>query len=112
MLRSLIPPAAAIGPHKMPADGAWIEAIRINEVLRVECGGREFVVKRRRRGAGAVVRIANGFFRLARCASRVIVEVEEWKRWEIACFQLLNGDRFTAFDGEERSVFAERMPGQ
>ena len=92
--------------------GAGIEAIRINRVWRESRDGREVWVKQRRRWSGQVIHCANLFFRLVRQPVSVRGRVPLWQQWEIDCFNLLNGDLFSAFAEEPSRVCAERIPGQ
>ena len=39
-------------------------------------------------------------------------KVEDWQRWEVECFEMLNGDRFHAYGSGARTVIAEKLPGQ
>jgi hypothetical protein len=91
--------------------GAAIDAIRINTHSRETRDGRVFLVKRRNRASGFVMRLAQGFFRLANNPARVLADAAEWQRWEVECFELLNGGAFRAF-AEGGAVFAEVLPGK
>lgn len=92
--------------------GAWIEAIRINRVSLEEREGRAIWVKQRRRWSGAVIRCANFFFRTIGQPVSVHASVPLWQKWEIDCFNLLNGDHFSAFAENPRKVCADRVPGK
>jgi hypothetical protein len=91
---------------------AAIDAIRINDIATETRNGRAVWVKRRRVGSGHVIRCANWFFRLARNPVSVCGALDEWQRWEIDCFQLLNGAQFTALAEGDRAVCADILPGQ
>jgi hypothetical protein len=39
-------------------------------------------------------------------------KAEEWQRWEINCFRMLNGDRFRAFTSGTRTVCFDKMHGK
>jgi len=91
---------------------AAIDAIRINDIATETRHGRAMWVKRRRPGSGHVIRCANWFFRLAHNPVSVCGALADWQRWEIDCFQLLNGTQFTALAEGDRTVCADILPGQ
>ncbi len=92
--------------------GAAIDAIRINAITAETRSGREVWVKRRRRGSGRVISLANWFFQKARNPVRIWDRLEAWQRWEVDCFKMLNGDRFAAFAEGADAVCADRIPGR
>ena len=91
--------------------GAIIDAVRINTQTRETRDGRAFLVKRRNRASGFVMRVARVFFRLANNPSRVLVDTAEWQRREVGCFKLVNGGAFRAF-ADDGAVFVEVLPGK
>lgn len=93
------------------ASGSLIDAIRINSITNEVREGRAVWVKRRRMGSRQLIRAANLFFRLAQNPISVFGKPDLWQRWEIDCFQLLNGDRYQAFPGGPSEVCAEKLPG-
>lgn len=95
-----------------PSAGKLIERIRVNAISREVRGGLPFIVKRRRRTAWPLVRIANLFFRLAKNPAYVCERPEDWQRWESGCFQMLHGDRFCVKKQGRRTVLAEVLPGR
>jgi len=54
------------------------------------------IVKRRNLGSEQIADLANLYFRMADIPIRFWSKVNEWRRWEINCFRMLNGDRFQA----------------
>lgn len=92
--------------------GKLIEGIRVNAISREVRDGRPFIVKRRRRTAWPLLRIANLFFQLAKNPAYVCEEASAWQRWESGCFKLLHGDQFHVFTEGVRTVRAEMLPGR
>lgn len=92
--------------------GGAIESIRMNSLTVEPRGGRLFFVKRRRAAAKPIAALANLFFPLAGNLISVWVDNGKWQRWEIDNFMLLNGDRFSAFAEGDRTVCADKVPGE
>lgn len=92
--------------------GDAIESIRINSLSVEPRNGRPFFVKRRRAAAKPIAALANLFFPLAGNLISVWVDPAKWQRWEIDNFLLLNGDRFEAFAEGEKTVCADKVPGE
>lgn len=38
--------------------------------------------------------------------------MDDWRRWEVGCFKMLNGDRFRVFASGARTVCEEKLPGK
>jgi hypothetical protein len=39
-------------------------------------------------------------------------KAEDWRRWEVKCFRMLNGDRFRAFASGAKTVCTDKLPGK
>ncbi len=92
--------------------GGFIDAIRINKIVRTQRAGRLFWVKYRRGWARALAHCANGFFRAAGNPVIVWADLDTWQRWEVDSFHLLHGaEGYQAFAEGERAVWAEHLPG-
>ena len=89
-----------------------VEAIAINTVSEKVRRGRTFVVKRRSLHSEQLADLTNLYFRMANIPIRFWSKVEDWQRWEVDCFQMLNGDRFRAYASGTRCVVAEKIPGE
>ena len=74
-------------------------------------GGHSMMIKRRRRAAWLVMRVANAFFRLARNPVEAIANDSEWRKWEVDCFRLLHGPGFAARAGADGAPLISVMPG-
>src|SRR5437660_1649379 len=89
-----------------------VEAIAINSISEKARRGRTLVVKRRNIHSEQLADLTNLYFRMADIPIRFWSKVEDWQRWEVDCFQMLNGDRFRAYASGTRCVFAEKLPGE
>ena len=89
-----------------------VEAIAINSISEKVRRGRALVVKRRNIHSEQLADLTNLYFRMADIPIRFWSKVEEWQRWEVDCFQMLNGDRFRAYASGTRTVIAEKLPGE
>src|SRR5437588_8834322 len=89
-----------------------VEAIAINSISEKARRGQTMVVKRRNIHSEQLGDLTNLYFRMADIPIRCWSKVEEWQRWEVDCFQMLNGDRFRAYASGTRTVIAEKLPGE
>src|SRR5437588_5778489 len=89
-----------------------VEAIAINSVTEKVRRGRTVIVKRRNLHSEQLADLTNLYFKMADIPIRFWSKVEEWQRWEVDCFQMLNGDRYRAYASGTRSVIAEKLPGK
>jgi hypothetical protein len=91
---------------------AAVDFLKINSVTEKFRYGRPVVVKRRNGNSERIAESANLYFRMADIPIRFWSNVEQWQRWEVDCFQMLNGDRFRAFAVGARAVCADKLPGR
>jgi hypothetical protein len=89
-----------------------VEAIAINSLNEKVRRGRTVIVKRRNLHSEQLADLTNLYFKMADIPIRFWSKVEEWQRWEVDCFQMLNGDRYRAYPSGTRSVVAEKLPGK
>ena len=89
-----------------------VEAIAINSISETVRRGRTVIVKRRNIHSGQLADLTNLYFRMADIPIRFWSKVEEWQRWEVGCFQMLNGDKYRAYASGTRCVVAEKLPGE
>jgi len=88
------------------------ESVKVNSMRREVRGGRFFWVKKRRRIAEVILRVANGFFAAAGAPLRAILPISAWQQWEVECFLGLHGaEGFTAHVEGARAMSAEELPG-
>jgi hypothetical protein len=89
-----------------------VEAIAINSVWEKKHGGRTLVAKRRNLHSGQLADLTNLYFRVANIPIRFWSKLDEWRRWEVDCFEMLNGDCFHAYASGMRCVVAEKLPSE
>ena len=89
-----------------------VDAIAINSVWEKKRGKKTLVVKRRNLHSEQLADLTNLYFRVANIPIRFWSKVEEWRRWEVGCFEMLNGDPFRAYKSGQRCVVAEKLPGE
>src|SRR5256714_7491730 len=89
-----------------------VEAIAINSISEKIRRKRPVIVKRRNIHAEQLAELTNLYFRAADIPIRFWSKVGDWQRWEIDCFNMLNGDRFRASASGSRTVIADKLPGE
>src|SRR5213082_1152806 len=89
-----------------------VEAIAINSISEEVRRKRAVVVKRRNLHSEQLADLTNLYFRVANIPIRFWSKLDEWRRWEIGCFEMLNNDRFHAYASGKRCVVAEKLPGE
>jgi hypothetical protein len=89
-----------------------VEAIALNTVSEKIRRKRPVLVKRRNIHSEQLADLTNLYFRVADIPIRFWSKVEDWQRWEIDCFNMLNGDRFRASASGARTVIADKLPGE
>ena len=89
-----------------------VEAIAINSISEKKRGRRRFVVKRRNLHSEQLADLTNLYFRVANIPIRFWSKLDEWRRWEVDCYEMLNGDCFRAYASGKRVVVAEKLPGE
>jgi len=89
-----------------------VEAIAINSVSEKIRRKRTVVVKRRNIHSEQLADLTNVYFRFADIPIRFWSKKQEWQRWEVDCFNMLNGDCFRASASGPRTVIADKLPGE
>jgi hypothetical protein len=89
-----------------------VEAIAINSIAEKSRGKRTVILKRRNIHSEQLAELTNLYFRVAGIPIRFWSKVEDWQRWEIDCFEMLNGDHFEARKSGQRAVIADKLPGE
>ena len=121
LVENLVPAGLVMAASKLvetPRDLAatvatrLVEAIAINSITEKNRRGRTVIVKRRSLHSEQLADLTNLYFKMADIPIRFWSKVEEWQRWEVDCFQMLNGDRYRAYASGRRSVVAEKLPGK
>lgn len=89
-----------------------VEAIALNSVWEKKRGAHTLVVKRRNLHSEQLADLTNLYFRVANIPIRFWSRMDTWRRREIDCFEMLNGDRFHARLSGKRCVVTEKLPGE
>src|SRR5439155_17573960 len=87
-----------------------VEALAINSITEKTRRGRRVIVKRRNLHSQQLADLTNLYFRMADIPIRFWSKVKEWQRWEVGCFDMLNGDCFRAYASGARAVIADKLP--
>jgi len=108
-----VPQKIAEVPQKLAsAASRLVEAIAINSISERKRGSRTVVVKRRNLHSEQLADLTNLYFRFANIPIRFWSKLDEWRRWEVGCYEMLNGDRFHAYSSGRRVVVADKLPGE
>ena len=91
---------------------AAVDFLKINSIEEKFRHGKPVVIKSRNGASEQIAESANLFFRLAEIPIRFWSKTEDWQRWEVDCFQMLNGDHFRAFAVRKNAVCVDKVPGK
>ena len=94
------------------AAARFVDSLKINSVSEKVRHRRRVVIKRRNGYSEPLAELANVYFRMAGIPIRFWAKVEDWRRWEVECFKMLNGDRFRAWASGDKTVCADKLPGK
>ena len=96
------------------ADAAarFVDSLKINSVSEKVRRGRRVVIKRRNGYSEQLAELANLYFRMAGIPIRFWAKIEDWRRWEVECFKMLNGDRFRVWASGDKTVCADKLSGK
>ena len=89
-----------------------VDSIKINSVSERVRRGRRVVIKRRNGYSEKLAELTNFYFRVAGIPIRFWAKIEQWQRWEVDCFNMLNGDGFHARKSGANAVWADKVPGE
>jgi hypothetical protein len=89
-----------------------VDSLKINSVTEKVRRGRPVVIKRRNGYSEQLAELANLYFRMAAIPIHFWGKIADWKRWEVDCFNMLNGDRFRAWGYGDKTVCADKLPGK
>jgi hypothetical protein len=90
---------------------SFVESLKINSITEKARRKRQVVIKRRNVYGERAADLINFYFHAAGIPIRYLSDVREWRRWEMRCFQMLNGDRFRAKVRDSRTVMLDKLPG-
>ena len=91
---------------------ALVESLKINVISEEVRRKRPVVVKRRTATSEQISEMANLYFSWCGLPIRFWSKIDEWRRWEIDSFNMLNGDRFRARPSGQRCVIEDKLPGE
>src|SRR5947207_10460826 len=92
------------------AAARFVDSVKLSSVSETVRRGRRVVLKRRNPYSEQLADLGNLYFRISGIRIRFWSKVEDWRRWEAECFQMLNADRFRAFPSAAKPVFAVKLP--
>jgi hypothetical protein len=90
----------------------FVESLRLSSVSEQVRHGRPVVLKRRQIYGDRLADLANLYFRMSNIPIRFWSKAEDWKRWEVECFQMLNGDGFRVYPSGAKAVCTDKLPGE
>jgi hypothetical protein len=91
---------------------AAVDFLKINSIEEKFRHGKPVIIKTRNGASEQIAESANLFFRLAEIPIRFWSKTEDWQRWEVDCFQMLNGDGFRAARVRANGVCVDKVPGR
>lgn len=108
---------ASLAEQLMPqalanAAARLVDSLKINSVSESVRQGRRVVVKRRNGYSEQLADLSNLYFRMAGIPIRFWAKIANWRRWEVECFNMLNGDRFRAWPCGQKAMCADKLPGK
>jgi hypothetical protein len=89
-----------------------VDSLKVNSVSEEVRRGRRLMNKRRTVYSEPLAELANVYFRMAGIPIRFWAKTEDWRRWEVKSFNMLNGDRFHARASGASTVCADKLPGR
>ena len=94
------------------AAARFVDSLKINSISEAVRRGRRVVIKRRHGYSEQLTGLANLYFRIAGLPIRFWTKKEDWQRWELNCFKMLNGDRFRASRVCNNAICIDHLPGE
>jgi hypothetical protein len=89
-----------------------VDSLKVNSISEAVRRGRRVVIKRRQAYSEQLTELANLYFRSASLPIRFWTKAEDWQRWEVNCFKMLNGDRFRVSRVRNNAICVDRLPGE
>src|SRR5437867_7980896 len=94
------------------ATATFVDSLKISSTSERIRRGRQVVIKHRNIYGEQLADLANLYFRISGIPIRFWSKTEDWKRWEVECFKMLNGDRFRVFASGAKTVCFDKLPGE
>jgi Arc/MetJ-type ribon-helix-helix transcriptional regulator len=89
-----------------------VDSLKVSSVSEQVRRGRRIMSKRRTIYSAPLAELANVYFRMAGIPIRFWAKTEDWQRWEVKSFNMLNGDRFQAQASGASVICADKLPGR
>ena len=90
----------------------FVDSLKLSSVSEKVRRGRQVVLKHRQIYGDQLADLANLYFRMSNIPIRFWSKAEDWRRWELKCFQMLNGDRFRVYPSGAKTVCTDKLPGE
>src|SRR5947208_11466627 len=94
------------------AAATFVDSVKLSSVSETVRRGKRVVLKRRNPYSEQLADLGNLYFRISGIPIRFWSKVEDWRRWESECFQMLNGDRFRVLAAGAKTVCVDKLPGK
>src|SRR5437667_8619466 len=94
------------------AAATFVDSLKISSTSEAVRRGRQMVIKRRNIYGEQLADLANLYFRISGIPIRFWSKTEDWQRWEVKCFKMLNGDRFRARTSGAKTICVDKFPGE
>ncbi len=94
------------------AAATFVDSVKLSSVSERVRRGRRVVLKRRNAYSEQLADLGNLYFRISGIPIRFWSKVEDWRRWEAECFQMLNVDRFRVLPSGAKTVCVDKLPGK
>src|SRR6266705_2413709 len=94
------------------AAATFVDSLKISSTSEKVRRGRRVVIKRRHLYSEQLADLANLYFRMSSIPIRFWSNTKDWKRWEVECFKMLNGDRFRASTSGAKTICVDKLPGE
>src|SRR3989475_11134373 len=94
------------------AAATFVDSVKLSSVSERVRRGRRVVLQRRNAYSEQLADLGNLYFRISGIPIRFWSKVEDWRRWEAECFQMLNGDRFRVLPSGAKTVCVDKLPGK
>src|SRR5262245_8704372 len=115
--------AQAVSPEKEPqgqripkalrnAADRLVDSLKVSSLSEQVLRGRSLVIKRRNVYSKPLAELTNVYFRMAGIPIRFWAKTEDWRRWEVNSFNMLNGDCFHARVAGANGICADKLPGR
>jgi|GEM_PF-673276 len=89
-----------------------VDSIKINSTSEKVWRGRRVMIKQRNSYSQKLAELSNVYFRTARLPIRFWAKSQDWQRWELQCFKMLNGQAFRVSAPNAKTVCADKLPGK